>query len=117
MFRDWMRQCWTKDFTALNESNQVFGKLGKTAQKLFMQYAMNMIRHALVSEFMAAEKEKLNEAEQGFVTKFGKALNTQKLELISAELNQAHYHLERNANVKVLFLDMSLSIGRIMTAV
>jgi DNA polymerase-3 subunit delta' len=115
MFRDWMRQCWVKDFTALNQSNESFNKLGKTAQKLFIQYAMNMMRHALVSEYMIDEKLKLNDDEQSFVSKFGKALSTQKLELITGEFNKAHYHLERNANVRILFLDLSLNVGRIMT--
>jgi len=116
MFRDWMRQCWGKDFTSLNGTNDSFSKLSKTAQKLFLQYALNMMRQALVSEYMVDEKEKLNEAEKDFAIKFGKALSTQKLEKISEELSKAHYHLERNANVKILFLDLSLSVGRIMTA-
>lgn len=116
MFRDWMRQCWGKDFTSLNSTNESFSKLSKTAQKLFLQYALNMMRQALVSAYLVEEKEKLNEAEKDFAVKFGKALSTQKLEKISEEFSTAHYHLERNANVKILFLDLSLSVGRIMTA-
>ncbi|UXP33339.1 DNA polymerase III subunit delta [Reichenbachiella agarivorans] len=116
LFRDWMRQCWTRDYTAINQSNEVFFKMNKTAQKLFLQYAINMIRHALVTAFLPEEKLKLNSDEQGFVTNFGKALTSDKLEKISGELNQAAYHLERNANVRILFMDLSLTIGRIMTA-
>lgn len=116
MFRDWMRQCWVKDFTSLNMTNDSFSKLSKTGQKLFLQYALNMMRQALVSEYLVEEKEKLNEQEKDFAVKFGKALSTQKLEKISEEFSKAHYHLERNANVKILFLDLSLSVGRIMTA-
>ncbi|MEP2023354.1 MAG: DNA polymerase III subunit delta' [Reichenbachiella sp.] len=116
MFRDWMRQCWGKDFTALNGTNDSFSKLSKTAQKLFLQYALNMMRQAVVSEYLMDEKEKLNDSEKDFAVKFGKALTTQKLEKISEEFSKAHYHLERNANVKILFLDLSLTVGRIMTA-
>lgn len=115
-FRDWMRQCWTKDFTSLHQSNEVFFKMSKTAQKIFLQYAISMIRHALVSSFMEEEKVKLNQEEQGFVTKFGKALSSQKLDSISQELNESYYHLERNANVRILFSSLSLSIGQIMTS-
>ena len=116
MFRDWMRQCWVKDFTSLNSTNDSFNKLSKTAQKLFLQYALNMMRQAVVSEYLVDEKEKLNDSEKDFAVKFGKALTTQKLEKISEEFSKAHYHLERNANVKILFLDLSLTVGRIMTA-
>lgn len=116
MFRDWMRQCWIKDFTSLNGTNESFNRLSKTGQKLFLQYALNMMRQALISEYLVDEKEKLNEHEKDFATKFGKALSTQKLEKISEEFGKAHYHLERNANVKILFMDLSISVGRIMTA-
>ncbi|MFY0627664.1 MAG: DNA polymerase III subunit delta [Reichenbachiella sp.] len=116
LFRDWMRQCWTKDFAQLNKSVDTFFKMSKTAQKLFFLYALNMMRHALVSEYMMDEDLKLGTEERGFVTNFGKALNTQKIEYISNELSKAHYHLERNANVRILFMDLSLTIGKAMTA-
>lgn len=74
------------------------------------------MRQAVVSEYLIDEKEKLNDSEKDFAVKFGKALTTQKLEKISEEFSKAHYHLERNANVKILFLDLSLTVGRIMTA-
>lgn len=116
LFRDWMRQCWTKDFIKINQTNDAFFKMSKTAQKLFLQYAMNMLRHALVHHLMPEETEKLNSEEQGFVANFGKALNEQKIEKISGEINTALYHLERNANIRILFLDLSISIGQVMTA-
>lgn len=116
LFRDWMRQCWTRDFIALNKTTDQFFKMSKTAQKLFLVYALNMMRHALVCEYLVDENLKLNHEEQGFVLKFGQALNTNKIETISNELSRAHYHLERNANVRILFLDLSIAIGRAMTA-
>ena len=33
---------------------------------------------------------------------------------ISAELEKAHYHVERNANPKILFLDVSLQIIKVL---
>lgn len=116
MFRDWMRQCWTKDFIQLNSTMESFSKMNKAAQKLFLLYAINMMRHALVCTHMEHENVKLNDDEQGFVLKFGGALNSAKIEIITNELNRAHYHLERNANVRILFLDLSISIGQAMTA-
>lgn len=116
LFRDWMRQCWIKDFTSLHTTNESFNKLSKNGQKLFLQYALNMMRQALVSEYLVDEKEKLNAQEKDFAVKFGQALSTQKLEKISEELSRAHYHLERNANVRILFMDLSISVGKIMTA-
>jgi DNA polymerase-3 subunit delta' len=115
MFRDWMRQCWTTDFIKLNQTTDSFFNMSKTAQKLFLQYAINMMRHALICEYLVDENLKLNSEEQGFVAKFGNALNGQKIEMISRELNRAYYHLERNANARILFLNLSINVGREMT--
>ena len=35
-------------------------------------------------------------------------------EAIISELEQAHYHIERNANPKILFLDVSLQLVKII---
>jgi len=116
LFREWMRQCWASDFISLAKTNESFFKMSKMSQKLFLLYALNMIRHAVVCEYIVDENLKLSTEEQGFVTKFGSTLNPQKIEYISQELSKAHYHLERNANVRILFLDLSLNIGKAMTA-
>ncbi len=115
IFRQWMRICWTKDFIALNGIVEAFFKMSKTAQKLFLTYALNMMRHALVCEYLVDENLKLNQEEQGFVAKFGNALETNSIEVISKAMSEAHYHLERNANPRILFWDLSLTIGRAMT--
>ncbi len=41
-------------------------------------------------------------------------MNTAMAEAISNELEKAHYHVERNANPKILFLDVSLQIIKIL---
>jgi DNA polymerase III subunit delta' len=41
-------------------------------------------------------------------------LDDLKIEHISRQLNEAYYHIERNANAKILFLDLSLNISSLM---
>jgi DNA polymerase-3 subunit delta' len=41
-------------------------------------------------------------------------LSIEKAQTISTELEKAHYHVERNANPKILFLDVSLQIIKIL---
>ena len=41
-------------------------------------------------------------------------LSIEKAQYISDELEKAHYHVERNANPKILFLDVSLQIIKIL---
>ena len=46
--------------------------------------------------------------ELDFVQKFGGRYSLQQVEETVRLLEEAHYHIERNANPKVLFLDLSL---------
>ena len=41
-------------------------------------------------------------------------MNTAQAQAISEELEKAHYHVERNANPKILFLDVSLQIVKVL---
>ena len=116
MFRDWMRLCWTRNFSELTSMNDMFSSLNKTAQMTLLLYGLNMMREALIAKVSTVNVLKLNEEETGFVQNFGKALSLTVLEKISEELNKGHYHLGRNASSKILFMDMSLTIGRLMTS-
>ena len=116
MFRDWMRLCWTRNLTELSTLNDVYSTMSRTSQKTLLQYGLSMMRNALISSTNEELLASLNLDEQTFVNNFGKALSVQKIELVSQELNKSTMHLERNANAKIVFMDMSLSIGKIMTA-
>jgi DNA polymerase-3 subunit delta' len=56
----------------------------------------------------------LSGSELEFITNFSKVMNLAKAEALSAELERAHYHVERNANPKILFLDVSLLFVKIL---
>ena len=46
--------------------------------------------------------------------KMAKVMNIAQSETIIDELEKAHYHIERNANPKILFLDVSLQIIKVL---
>lgn len=126
LFRDWMRLCYTRNYGKLVEMTDQIQKIGKEAQKGLMQYGLSMMRETLM--LLAAEGIEEDEAlittekklirlqgeELKFVSNFSKVMNFEKVERIAHLFNQGHYHLERNANPKIVFLDISLKIGQII---
>ena len=113
MFKNWMRRCFTLDFTAIVQQAEEFQRLGKEAQKSLLQYGMTTMRESLVNKAQAASLQRVPEQDAVFVQKFAQTLKPQQLPALVEELNQAQMHLERNANPKLLFLNLSLQIGRI----
>ncbi|MTI30916.1 ATP-binding protein [Xanthovirga aplysinae] len=111
MFRDWMRLCYSFDLTQLSQWTERFHKLSKAAQQTFLQYGLSLLRDTLLSHYekglIRQEGEELK-----FITNFAKVVSPDRLEKMVNKLSEACYHLERNANPKILFLDLSLQIAK-----
>ena len=112
LFKDWMRMCFSKGFEAMVLMAENFHKMNKTNQKNLLQYGINTIREALIIKLGIPQMIKVAGEERGFVENFAKVIDISKAIKITEQLNQALYHLERNASPKITFLDLSLQIAK-----
>lgn len=112
IFRDWMRECYEKKFASLVGRSDEFHMLNKVSQKSFLQYALNMIRESLLLNSQATELNRSTGSTFSFVENFSKAMTPEVAERIIPLINEAYQHLERNANSKITFLDLSIEISK-----
>ena len=87
-----------------------FPKLGRENQKNFLLYAINMLRQIILMQQGLQKLVLLQGEELEFVRKFSENYNGKQLEESINLLEQVHYKVERNANPKILFLDVSLQL-------
>lgn len=114
-FTDWMRICFGDKGNAMIDFVETIAKLGRENQKAFLRYGIHFLRECLLILSGASDLVRLPEAEQVVAINFAqKVLSLAKAEAIVAELEKAHYHIERNANPKILFLDVSLQFVKIL---
>ena len=113
LFADWMRDCFKRDFTSLARRSDEFHGMNKVAQKSLLLYAMNMMRESLISQFVPSLK-RVDGQEAAFIENFSKVMNESKVSAITQLLGEAHFHLERNAGARMVFLDLSLQIAAII---
>lgn len=113
LFKDWMRLCFTWDFQGMTKMADDFQKSGKEQQKRLFTAGTKVLRDTLIQQLQATTLVRVPESETGFIEKFSKVFDTDKISRISPKLEEAHYHIERNANPKILFLDLSLAIAQI----
>lgn len=114
VFRQWMRDCYGNKIQDLYNWVESFSKEGRESQKSFLVYGLGIIRECIIFNHLGESKVKLTGEELTFVTQFGKFINNTNGPRIIAELNRACEHVERNANSKVLFFDLSLSILEVL---
>lgn len=87
---------------------------GRERQKNFLNYALHIMRESMVVNYADASLVKLGEEEQGFVKKFSPFIHSNNVERFVEELNKAHYHMERNANAKILFMDLAFKFNELL---
>lgn len=114
MFHDWMRLCYTWDFTQLMLWSERFHKMSKASQQSLLQYGLNMLRETLLAHYDDGTLSRLKGEEQAFVSNFSKVVSPTKLDLMVTAITESAYHLERNASPKILFTDLSLQLAKIL---
>jgi DNA polymerase-3 subunit delta' len=110
LFISWLRLCFgNKGLEILSFVDQL-AKMGRENQKNFLRYGISFIRECCLLHAGAANLVHLPANELETAQKMINVMNISMAQAISAELEKAHYHVERNANPKILFLDVSLQI-------
>lgn len=87
---------------------------GRERQKNFINYSLHIIRESLVLNYGDASLVKLSADEQEFVKKFAPFIHSGNIERFTEELNKAYYHMERNANPKILFMDLAFKFNELL---
>ncbi len=113
-FADWMRNCYKANVQDLVPRADQFDGMKKEIQKHILEYGLSIFRDLFLFQNGAGQLVRLEGDEMTFVQNFAKAILPQRVELIVKELNDAHYHLERNGRAKIIFLDISLNIAKLM---
>jgi DNA polymerase-3 subunit delta' len=110
-FREWMRLCYRDAVPALVEWVDKFSKSGREKHKSFLLYAIRVLRESLLSGTGKSELIKSEGEELKFATDFSPFIHTRNVIPIIQEFNDSIFHIERNANAKILFLDLSLKMA------
>lgn len=111
LFLEWMRKCYKGNGVELVKWVDAFAKIGRENQKFFLRYALHFMReYLLLFTTQDATRLRLRKAEKQTAQRFLNVIGFEQVERIVTLINQLSYHVERNANPKVLFLDASLQM-------
>lgn len=110
LFVQWLRLCFSNKVPEILSFVDQMSKMGRENQKNFLRYGTSFIRECTLLRAGAERIVKLPEQEMGTAKKMSAVINNAQAQAIITELEKAHYHIERNANPKILFLDVSLQI-------
>ncbi len=110
IFKIWMRNCYSNDYAKIQLDLEWFNNQTRINKKAFLIYSLNLIRESFVIKINSSLSRIVDE-ESEFIKNFSQSLNEEKTEKIILELNDSIRFLERNANPKIIFLDLSIEIA------
>lgn len=113
---DWLRKCWRGHAVEMVRWTEDFAKLGRENQKQFLHYGLHFLREMLSLVSTGSATMRLRPEELSTAQNMAKVLDFDKIAQIVGLLNDNIYYIERNANPKILFLDTSIQMHRIMKA-
>jgi len=116
LFIEAFRSAYKKDVIAMMAwANRISG-LGKEEQKSFLRYGLHMFRQSLLYNYTQNKLVKLSEEEMKFLSNFSKFITGNNIEELSLSFSEAHYHIDRNANQKILFTDLIFQAMKLIHA-
>ncbi len=108
---DWLRLCWGGNWLELlDKRSEAFQKMGREGQKHLLRYGLGVVRKVLLTGLYPALVPALPPSEADTVRKMSRLITPQNADAIVKALTDAHYHVERNANPKLVFFDTSLTL-------
>jgi DNA polymerase-3 subunit delta' len=119
-FITWIRAAFRAkgNATVINELigwSDAIAKTGRETQKRFLNYCLQFFRQALLTNYKASNLVFLETQTQGFdLNKFAPFVHGNNIVNINKEVNDAIYHIERNGNAKIVLLDLSIKLTRLL---
>ncbi|MDO9261452.1 MAG: DNA polymerase III subunit delta' [Flavobacteriaceae bacterium] len=89
--------------------------VGRETQKHFLQYCLQFFRQALLQNYALSELVYLQPQTENFkFDGFSKFIHSGNILAITQEIEEAIFHVERNGNPKIIFLDLSIKLTRLL---
>ena len=99
----------------LIEWSDEIAKSGRETQKRFLKYCLQFFRQAMLLNYNSEKIVFLETETSGFdLKKFAPFIHSGNILEISEEVSSAMYHIERNGNAKVILLDLSIKLTRLL---
>ena len=113
-FSMWNRLVYKIDILNISKWSDNIASQGRNYQRLYLSYSIKMFRECLIFNFGNKRLLKTNEKEYTFISKFAPFIHEKNSVAIVEELENAIKALNRNANSKILFFELSLQMAKLL---
>ena len=107
-----MRVCYKKNVLEMMDWAEEISQHSREFQKVFLKYALHMFRQSLLKNYTEDTLIRVSQEERDFLEKFARFITGNNIQSFLETFSDAHYHIERNANPKILFTQLCFEVMR-----
>ncbi len=100
--------------TLIDFCEKINADLGRENMKGLLRYGLDLMREVFVLEYIGESKARLTENELKLAQYMNQRLSFQSKEEIIKRLEESCFHLERNANPKILFMNLGIFLSHLL---
>lgn len=113
-YQSWMRLCYSVNISEITKWVNQRSKKGRRLQSVFLKYALKMVRNCLIFHFSDPNTLFVTEKEKDFLQNFHPFIHEGNITNISEKLEECIVNIERNANSKIMFYELSLQLMKLL---
>lgn len=113
LFVEWLRKCYKGKKSELVTVSEQIAAMGREPEKQFFKYGLHFLREMMLLKF-GDRPSHLPEDQQSSAVKLGSLLSFEQLESMAEVFTECIFYIERNANPKILLLNTSIQLHKIM---
>ena len=114
LFTGLMRLCYSRKIIEVNDWVEEVAGLGRERQKQLLDYSLRMLRENFMLHLKQEELSYLSAREQEFSEKFSLFIHNRNIHALAEAFNLAANHIEANGNPRIIFMDLSLKVVRLL---
>lgn len=112
MFIQLMRSAYKKNVLEMMDWSDAMAGVGRETQKTFLEYALHMLRQSILKNYTDEQLTRVSTEEASFLKNFSRFITGNNISDFLEIFSEAHYHVERNANARILFTHLAFRVMR-----
>ncbi len=113
-YKSWLRLCYRADVEGAADFSNTISLKERKSQKLFLSYIIKMTRESIIYNFANKSLLQASKKEQEFLVNFSPFIHEENSCLIVDKIEKSIKEINRNANSKILFFELSLQMMKFL---
>lgn len=114
LFTELMRLCYSRDIIRVNDWVERVAVMGRERQKQLADYSLRMLRENFILGFKQEGLTYMSAKESEFSEKFSPFIHEGNVYTLADAFTEAGNHIEANGNPRIILMDLSIRIIRLL---